>query len=143
MINPKDAHLKPQPMPDADSEVYWRGIQEGKLLLQHCLDCGHVQLYQQAICRACGSEQLEHRAASGRAKVHSFSVVHRAPGPAFKQDTPYAGLLVELEEGPRMISAFVGADPAVVTFDMAVELVCEPVGGGVSLPRFRAAGLQA
>jgi hypothetical protein len=139
VINPKDAHIKPQPTPDADSEVYWRGIQEGKLLLQHCLDCGHVQLYQQAICRACGSEHLEHRAASGRAKVHSFSVVHRAPGPAFKQDVPYAVLLVELEEGPRMISSFVGADPAAVGFDMAVELVCEPVVGGVSLPRFRAA----
>ena len=81
MINLKDAHLKPQPMPDADSDIYWRGIQEGKLLLQHCPACGHVQLYQQAICRECGSERLEHRAASGRAKVHSFSVVHRAPGP--------------------------------------------------------------
>lgn len=138
MINPKDAHIKPMPMPDADSEVYWRGIQEGRLLLQHCRDCGHVQFYQASICRNCSSEQLEHRAASGRAKVHSFSVVHRAPGPAFKQDTPYAVILVELEEGPRMISSFVGADPALVTFDMAVELVCEPVDGGMSLPRFRA-----
>lgn len=27
MINLKDAHLKPQPMPDADSDIYWRGIQ--------------------------------------------------------------------------------------------------------------------
>jgi len=139
VINPKDAHIKPQPMPDADSQAFWLGINEGKLLLQHCQACGHVQYYQQAICRACGSEHLEHRAASGRGKVHSFSVVHRAPGPAFKQDTPYAVILVELEEGPRMISSFVGADPAVVSFDMAVELVCESAGGGVSLPRFRAA----
>jgi len=142
VINPKDAHIKPMPMPDADSEVYWRGIQEGRLLLQHCRDCGHVQFYQASICRNCSSEQLEHRAASGRAKVHSFSVVHRAPGPAFKQDTPYAVILVELEEGPRMISSFVGADPALVTFGMAVELVCEPVDGGVALPRFRAAGTR-
>ncbi len=141
MINPKDAHIKPLPMPDADSELYWRGIREGKLLLQHCLACGHVQFYQQAICRECGSERLEHRPASGRGRVHSYSVVHRAPGPAFKQDTPYAVLLVELEEGPRMISAFVGADPSAVSFDMAVELVCESVQGGVTLPRFRAARL--
>lgn len=139
MIHPQDAHVKPQPVPDADSEVYWRGIQQGKLLLQHCLSCGHVQLYQQAICRECASERLEHRAASGRGKVHSFSVVHRAPGPAFRQDTPYAVLLVELEEGPRMISAFTGDNPASVTFDMAVELVCESAGGSMALPRFRAA----
>lgn len=139
MINLKDVHNKPLPMPDADSQAYWRGIQEGKLLLQHCQACAHVQYYQQAICRACGSDRLEHRAASGRGKVYSFSVVHRAPGPAFKQDTPYAVILVELEEGPRMISSLVGADPSLVGFDMAVELVCEPAGGGVSLPRFRAA----
>ena len=139
MINLKDVHNKPLPMPDADSQAYWRGIQEGKLLLQHCQACAHVQYYQQAICRACGSDRLEHRAASGRGKVHSFSVVHRAPGPAFKQDTPYAVILVELEEGPRMISSFVGADPSLVSFDMAVELVCESAGAGMVLPRFRAA----
>ncbi len=136
-IDTPDAHLKPLPTPDADSRAYWQGLKEGKLLLQHCAACAHVQLYQQAICRRCGSESLEHRAASGRATVHSFSVVHRAPGPAFKQDTPYAVLLVELDEGPRMITSLVGADPMSVRFDMQVELVCEPVSDEVWLPRFR------
>ena len=59
--------------------------------------------------------------------MHSFSVVHRAPGPAFKDDVPYAVLLVELEEGPRMISTFTGGTPDDVTFDMDVVLVCEQV----------------
>ena len=103
-IEPKEAHIKPLPTPDLDSQAYWQGLKDGKLLLQHCTGCGHVQFYQQSICRLFGSEALEHRAASGRGVVHSFSVVHRAPGPAFKQDTPYAVLLVELAEGPRMIS---------------------------------------
>jgi uncharacterized OB-fold protein len=66
-------------------------------------------------------------------------VVHRAPGPAFKQDTPYAVLLVELEEGPRMISSLVDADPMSIDFDTSVELVCEPAGSGAVLPRFRRA----
>lgn len=134
----KDAYVKPQPMPDADTQAYWRGLDEGKLLLQHCRDCGHIQFYQQAICRRCGSEKLVHRAASGRGTVHSYSVVHRAPGPAFKDDTPYAVLLVELEEGPRMISSLVGADPMTVSFDMAVRLECKRVDG-LLLPRFRPA----
>ena len=138
-IEPKDAHIKPLPIPDADTEAYWHGLREGKLLLQHCPDCGHVQFYQQAICRQCGSENLEHRAAGGGGSVHSFSVVHRAPGPAFRQDTPYAVLLVELDEGPRMISSLVHGDAAAVTFDMRVQLVCEPAEGGVVLPRFRPA----
>ena len=101
--------------------------------------CGHVQLYQQSRCRACGSEALVHRAASGRGRVHSFSVVHRAPGPAFKDDTPYAVLLVDLEEGPRMISTYTGGSPDEVTFDMNVMLVCERIDDSTTLPRFRRA----
>ena len=134
-----DVMRKPVPQPDADTALFWQGLRQGKLLLQHCADCEHVQYYQQAICRACGSENLAHRAASGRGKVHSFSVVHRAPGPAFKADVPYAVLLVELDEGPRMISTYTGGPPDEVTFDMDVVLVCEEVSERVTLPRFRRA----
>ncbi|TAK69318.1 MAG: Zn-ribbon domain-containing OB-fold protein [Betaproteobacteria bacterium] len=134
-----EATKKPLPTPDTDSAAFWSGLKEGKLLLQHCLDCGNVQYYQQGMCRRCGGERLEHRAASGRGKVHSYSVVYRAPGPAFKRDVPYAVLLVELEEGPRMISSLVGAKPESVTFDMPVQLVCEKASEEITLPRFRPA----
>lgn len=139
MITFDEATRKPLPTPDTDSAAFWNGLKEGKLLLQHCLDCGNVQYYQQGMCRRCGGERLEHRAASGRGKVHSFSVVYRAPGPAFKRDVPYAVLLVELEEGPRMISSLVGAKPESVTFDMPVQLVCEKASDEITLPRFRPA----
>ncbi|TWC07289.1 hypothetical protein FBZ93_101581 [Bradyrhizobium macuxiense] len=137
MAASEESARKPLPAPDADTAAFWRGLQHGKLLLQHCGRCRHVQYYQQAACRACGSEELEHRAATGRGKVHSFSVVHRAPGLAFKADVPYAVLLVELAEGPRMISTLVGSDPADVTFDMDVELVFDEVASDVTLPRFK------
>lgn len=136
-IDPREAHFKPLPSPDADSQAYWGALKEGRLLLQHCRACGHKQVYQQTLCRQCGAEELVHEQASGRGTVHSFSVVHRAPGPAFKQDTPYAVLLVELEEGPRMISSLAEADPMSIDFGLAVELVCERLEGGVVLPRFR------
>jgi uncharacterized protein len=137
VISSEDAMKKPVPAPDADSDAFWRGLRDGVLLLQHCTDCSHVQYYQQAICRKCGGGNLSHRPASGRGKVHSFSVVHRAPGPAFKADLPYAVLLIDLEEGPRMISAYTGGKPEEVTFDMDVVLVCEPINQDVTLPRFR------
>jgi len=139
VINAEEALKKPAPQPDGDTLAFWRGIREGVLLLQHCTDCRHVQFYQQRICRQCGSGNLDHRPASGRGTVHSFSVVHRAPGPAFKHETPYAVLLVELEEGPRMISSLVDAEPTALQFDMPVELVCAPVTEQVVLPRFRPA----
>jgi uncharacterized OB-fold protein len=139
VISSEDAMKKPVPAPDADSAAFWRGLRDGVLLLQHCTNCGHVQYYQQAICRECGGGNLRHRRASGRGKVHSFSVVYRAPGPAFKADLPYAVLLIDLEEGPRMISTYTGGKPEEVTFDMDVVLVCEPTTQDVTLPRFRRA----
>ena len=139
MTTTDDARKKPLPTPDADSAALWRGLHNGVLLLQHCGDCRHVQYYQQGICRQCGSETLTHRAAPVRGRVHSFSVVHRAPGPAFKDDTPYAVLLVDLEEGPRMISTYTGGEPDDVTFDMDVVLVCERIDDTTTLPRFRRA----
>jgi uncharacterized OB-fold protein len=139
VISSDDAMRKPVPAPDADSAALWRGLRDGVLLLQHCGDCAHVQYYQQAICRECGGGNLSHRPASGRGKIHSFSVVHRAPGPAFKADLPYAVLLIDLEEGPRMISTYTGGKPEDVTFDMDVVLVCEPISEDVTLPRFKRA----
>lgn len=132
----KEAHVKPLPTPDPDTQAYWRGLKDGQLLLQHCLDCGHIQFYQQAICRQCNGQHLAHRAASGHGAIYSYSVVHRAPGPAFKSDTPYAVLLVDLDEGPRMISSLVGADAANIDFGMRVRLVCERVSDDIYLPRF-------
>jgi uncharacterized OB-fold protein len=137
VIGPDGAHRKPLPAPDADTAAFWQGIARGELLLQHCLDCGHVQYYQQAICRSCRGGRLEHRAASGRGTLYAFSVVHRAPGPAFRADVPYAVLLVELTEGPRMISSLIGAPHDAIEVGMRMELVCERVDEGAVLPRFR------
>lgn len=137
MISPQQAHLKPLPMPDADSAPLWKGLKEGKLLLQHCQDCQHIQYYHQAICRECLGENLLEKEASGKGSVYSYSVVYRAPGPAFKDDTPYAVVLIELEEGPRMISSMVDVAVEDVGFDMKVEMVVEPINDEISLPRFR------
>lgn len=139
MITIEEAVKKPLPSPDGDTAALWAGLREGKLLLQHCSRCDHVHYYQQRFCRNCGSEELESKPASGKGKVHSFSVVYRAPGPAFKADVPYAVLLVELAEGPRMISIYTGGPPEEVTFDMDVRLVLEKVSDEITLPRFKRA----
>jgi uncharacterized protein len=139
VITAEEALKKPLPSPDGDTAALWAGMREGKLLLQHCGKCGNVEYYQQQLCRRCGSEDLVAKPASGRGKVHSFSVVHRAPGPAFKDDVPYAVLLVELAEGPRMISTYAGGPPEDVTFDMDVRLVFDQVSDEIALPRFQRA----
>ena len=139
MISQEEALKKPLPTPDGDSVELWEGLKDGKLLLQMCAHCGDIQYYRQEMCCNCLSDNVQSFEASGKATIHSFSVVHRAPGPAFIADTPYAVLLVELEEGPRMISSLVGSDPNTIEMDMKVELVTEKLTDDISLPRFKLA----
>ena len=128
---------KPLPVVDDDTRAYWTGLARGALLLQHCADCGYVQFYQRAMCGRCLSAKVEHRPASGRGIIYSFSTVHRAPSAEFKEDVPYTVVLVELAEGPRMLRTLVGASPDTVAIGQVVEIVYEPVNADLALPRFR------
>ena len=128
---------KPLPRIDDDTRAYWAGCARGLLLLQHCRDCRHVQFYQRALCGRCLGANLEHRPASGRGAIYSFSTVYRPPSQEFKDDVPYTVVLVELAEGPRMISTLVDAPPETVRIDQPVEIVYEPVTPEIALPRFR------
>jgi uncharacterized OB-fold protein len=128
---------KPLPRVDDDTRAYWAGLARGELLLQHCLDCGSVQFYQRALCGRCLSAHVEHRPASGRGTIYSFSTVHRPPSPEFKEDVPYTVVLVELEEGPRMISTLCDAPAETVRIGQAVEIAYEPAAPEIALPRFR------
>ncbi len=125
------------PRIDDDTRAYWAGLARGVLLLQHCRACGHIQFYQRAMCGRCLSASVEHRPASGRGTIYSFSTVHRPPSVEFRDDVPYTVVLVELAEGPRMLSTLVGTPPGTVAIGQAVEIVYDPVTPEVTLPRFR------
>jgi uncharacterized OB-fold protein len=87
----------------------------------------------------CFSWEIEWRKASGRGKVYTFAIQHRAWHPAWANEVPYVTALVELEEGPRIYTNIVGveADPKNVRCDMPVEVVFEDVNEAISLPKFR------
>ena len=134
---------KPLPPIDDDTRAYWAGLARGVLLLQHCLDCGSIQFYQRGMCGRCLSGRVEHRPASGRGTIYSFSTVYRAPSAEFKEDVPYTVVLVELAEGPRMISTLREAPPETVRIGQAVEIIYEPASPEITLPRFRPASRVA
>ena len=85
----------------------------------------------------CSRPAPRHRPASGRGTIYSFSTVYRPPSPEFKDDVPYTVVLVELAEGPRMISTLVDAPPETVGLGQAVEVVFDTIAPEVALPRFR------
>ena len=67
----------------------------------NCKACGQLEAVPGPTCRKCGDDQFERQAASGRAKVMSWTVIRRAPA-RFRHEAPYAVALIELEEGVRM-----------------------------------------
>jgi uncharacterized OB-fold protein len=131
----------PAPIVNADSAPYWEGARADKLLLQQCGDCGTVRFFPRYLCTECGSDHTDWTEASGRGTVHSFTIVHRAAFPEFQVQTPYVVALIDLEEGPRMMTNIVGDDALNVAIGDAVTVEFEERGNeGAKVPQFKRTG---
>jgi uncharacterized OB-fold protein len=129
---------RPLPTPTPESSPYWEAARRHELVVQRCTSCGLAQFYPpRTFCRRCMSE-VAWITCSGRATVVASSTVVRAPSPAFQVDAPYNVSLVQLEEGPRLITNVVNP-PAEgeVPPGAAVEVIFDDVTDDVTLPRFR------
>lgn len=83
---------------------FWEGCAAGELRWRRCTACGTAQTFPRDFCPACGSHAVEWRAAAGTGTVHAVTTVARAPTDAFRALAPYTILLVELDEGIRMMA---------------------------------------
>jgi uncharacterized OB-fold protein len=126
----------PVPPITPEAAPYWEGARQGKLLLQRCGACSRVRFYPRALCPTCWSDRVGWIEASGRGHVHSFTVIHRPPAPAFASQVPYVVALIDLEEGPRMMANVVGDGARDVRIDDAVRVAFEERAGGFMLPQF-------
>ena len=127
---------RPLPLPDTVSAAYWRAAAGGELLYQECPTCGHRQFYPRALCVRCGAEPAWQRA-GGRGRVHTFTVIHQNWAAPFHELVPYVVAMVELDEGPRMMSNVTHCDPAVVHIGMPVEVYTVAVEDGIGIPFWR------
>lgn len=123
------------PPPSALSDAFYAGCREGSLLLQQCGDCDGWQFYPRILCSHCGSRSLHWRAASGRGCIATFTVVRQPVSPAY--EAPYVVALVDLEEGPRMMSHIVGCDPESVRVGDAVAVQFEDWSDTLTMPVFK------
>ncbi len=124
----------------AEAAHFFAAAAEGRLELQRCSACGKAWFFPRPACVACGAERFVWFAASGRGRVHSYSIVHRAPSPEFGARVPYVVALVDLEEGARMMANVVGQGALEVAIGDAVEVTFEARGEGRRLPQFQRAG---
>src|SRR6476619_5848789 len=105
---------KPMPLPDEESEPFYQGAMEGKLMLMRCLSCQAPRLPSRQHCDVCLSDQYEWFQASGRGTVRTFGIMHQRYHPGFFDEIPYNFAVVELEEGPRIPSNIVGVANAAI-----------------------------
>jgi uncharacterized OB-fold protein len=128
----------PLPVPTPESQPFWAAARRHELTLQRCRACARFFFYPRAACPHCLSGDLEWRRVSGRGTLHTFTVVYRGLR-NFPLGEPYVLAIVELDEGPRMMTNLVDveADPAKLRIGIPVEVVFADVTSEVSLPRFR------
>ncbi|WP_338470975.1 OB-fold domain-containing protein [Niallia sp. XMNu-256] len=94
----------PGPTITPDSKPFWDGIARHEFLLQKCKDCNEWIFYPRNICPHCWSNQLEWLPASGKATLKTWSIVHRPGHPGWQSVAPYVLGVIELEEGPTMLT---------------------------------------
>ena len=130
------ATTMPAPERDALNTPYWDSLAKGKLSYQRCAACSHAWLPARSECPACLADQWKWETAAGGAKLISWVVYHTAFHPAFANRLPYNVAVVELDEGPRLISNVVGiADAETLKIDRRLRLVIEDERG-TAVPRF-------
>jgi uncharacterized OB-fold protein len=118
------------PRPTAESKPFWEGCNAENLLLQRCGDCGQAFYYARRLCPACGSIELAWKKSSGRGVIYSFSEVHVAfQGPEWASQVPYTLVIIDLDEGPRMLSRWLADSGAPPQIGQDVQVVFPEVDG--------------
>lgn len=126
---------RPAPVPDPDSEPYWAAAHEGRLVVQRCESCGAHQLYPRDKCIACRGT-VEWVQAAGTGTVYSFTVIRQNYSRAFRHMIPYVVALVDLDEGPRLMTNIVGCDPESVGIGTRVQAIFEQVSDQAGIALF-------
>lgn len=125
----------PGPTTTKLTKPFWEAARQGRLIVQKCDACGKAVFYPRAICPHCWSDGLRWHNTNGRGRLKSYSLVHRPGHPAWTAVAPYMIGLVELEEGPTMLSNILASTAHVV---VGMWLVVEMTKVGTEiLPFFK------
>ncbi len=128
------------PPENEDSRPFWEALKEHRLVLQTCSKCGAVRHYPRPVCPHCHAMEADWVEASGRGKVHSWTVSHYAFHPSFKEQLPLLLGIIDLDEGVRLNCRLRDVEADDIAIGMAVEIDFEDIDDQVTLPIARPAG---
>ena len=129
----------PRPLSPELTRPFWEAARRHELLMPRCTTCDYIFFYPRSECPRCLSTHLEWVKVSGRARLHSFTVVQQPANAAFRGDVPYVYAVVQLDEGPRLVSNIVQCDIEALRVDMPLEAVFDDVTPEWTLVKFKPA----
>lgn len=132
---------RPIPESTPETEEFWAGARRGELRIQRCNTCGKAYFFPRPFCPNCSSKDVAWFTASGRGKLYSYVINYR-PAYGFQDYVPYVIAVVQLDEGPRMMTNIIGVEPAPenLPIDLPVEVTWEKQDDTITLPIFRPVG---
>ncbi len=125
---------RPRPTPTDDGTFFFEAAKVHKLMVQRCADCGYYQYPPHVACQQCQSYSVVPTEVSGKGEIYSFVVTHYPQVPSFHY--PLSVALIQLDEGPRMISNIVGTDPSELAIGMGVMVSFVDCDDELTLPMF-------
>jgi uncharacterized OB-fold protein len=135
-----DEYLKPLPEPSIDSQPFWDGLKDRRLMLQTCSNCGTIRHYPRPMCGQCYSMESHWTEATGHGTLYSWTESHHPFHFGFKAEVPYILATVELDEGVRIQTQLLDAKLSDLKLGLPVEVVYGAAAEGYVLPYFRLAG---
>lgn len=129
----------PRPLNPELTRPFWEAAKRHELVMPRCKTCDQLFFYPRSECPNCLGSDLEWVGVSGRGRLHSFTIINQPANAAFRDDVPYVYAVIQLIEGPRMISNLVECDVESVSVDMPVEAVFDDVTPEWTLVKFKPA----
>jgi hypothetical protein len=128
---------RPLPRITLDSQEFWKSTHEHAMRLQRCTSCETWRYYPNEACPHCSALTYEWLPVSGKGEIHTFTLLERARGNPFEGETPFALVLVTLDEGPVLMSNLVDYEEGELAIGQRVVVGYEDVNDEVTLPVFR------
>ena len=136
VIGPRIEGGRPRPSLNQDVTFFWEGAAEGRLLVQRCTACETLRHPPGPGCPACSSMEWAPVEMSGKGEIYSFVRHHHPHIPPF--ETGHAVILVQLDEGPRLISELATENvDQEIEIGMRVEVQFDELEERLTMPRFR------
>lgn len=128
-----------RPLPEETplTEPFWQAARERRLVVQRCIACGRLRWPPEVACYECGSLDHEWAEMSGRATLYTWTVAHPPLLPYFQQRAPWPIAVVQLDEGPRLVTNITGLAPDQYEIGMPLGATFESISNDVTLIVFR------